>query len=290
MQHHVLYLILVAEQWQGNWAASKLLSEQDRFYSWQTSCKTNLRPEFARHSETRTISDFFQLGFLFQGWSMGSMAAFRKNRTCIASFKMVLPRSGGITESWSQHWSSGGKITQWFAYIWMIYHTDIHIYIYHEVLSSLILLSNYRGWKIYHNFSKIPYGSLPPFMYAKYAMVCQLFASFWVALGASVGKHNNSTYGWSMVSRPSSPWCFLRREVGCCGNASCSVRCHFHRCGGQGSTEGLAGTNPLTKSRCLSPTWIHQPLCWPFPSSSRNESFPLSPDKKPNKYATRLDY
>lgn len=138
MQHHVLYLILVAEQWQGNWAASKLLSEQDRFYSWQTSCKTNLRPEFARHSETRTISDFFQLGFLFQGWSMGSMAAFRKNRTCIASFKMVLPRSGGITESWSQHWSSGGKITQWFAYIWMIYHTDIHIYIY--------IMKSYLAW------------------------------------------------------------------------------------------------------------------------------------------------
>ena len=97
MQHHVLYLILVAEQWQWNWAASKLLSEQDRFYSWQTSCKTNFRQEFARHSETRTISDFFQLGFLFQGWSMGSMAAFPKKSHLHSLLQ------DGLTPKWWNH-------------------------------------------------------------------------------------------------------------------------------------------------------------------------------------------
>lgn len=190
MQHHVLYLILVAEQWQWNWAASKLLSEQDRFYSWQTSCKTNFRQEFARHSETRTISDFFQLGFLFQGWSMGSMAAFPKKSHLHSLLQ------DGLTPKWWNH-----RVLVAILELRRENHSVIciplddiphwYIYIYHEVLSSLILLSNYRGWKIHHNFSKIPYGSLPPFMYAKYAMVCQLFANFWVALGASVGKHNN---------------------------------------------------------------------------------------------------
>lgn len=48
-------------------------------------------------------------------------------------------------------------------------------------------------------------------------------------------------------------------------------------------------TNPLTKSRCI-PYINYTNLCVdPFqaPLESRNESFPLSPDKKQNTYATR---